>query len=266
MATFQSVSRSFIFFWCVTFTKGFNPEIQMPYKVISGSSTTQISVIGSTLNCNEQRNSLKECATECYNRSLTTGCPGFYTNTTQNGICHLCHPSSSATSFSNDDVLYVLRTKWAVPEVSMDFENYTSNTIYGTGTEGTKVRLTESDHVTGVREMGLRVHGNGYVRLLGSGTECWTNLDNCTSGMTVSLWFRTHRLDTDYIFSSGSGSQQGFTFILFREGHTRFFVNRETPGGSWALTGNHMSVNEWHLLTGTFSGESVATVWNHTLY
>ena len=181
MATFQSVCGSFIFFSFVTFTKGFNPEIHMPYKAISGSSTSEISVIRSTLRCNEQRNSLKECATECFNRSLNTGCPGFKTDTTQNGICHLCHPGSSATSFSSDDVLYVLRTKWAVPEVSMDFENYTSDTIYGTGTQGTIVRLAESDHVTGIREMGLRVHGNGYVRLSGSGNECWTNLDNCTS-------------------------------------------------------------------------------------
>ena len=142
----------------------------------------------------------------------------------------------------------------------MDFENYTSGTIYGTGTEGTIIRLTESDHVAGVRGMGLHVHGNGFVRLSGSGTECWTNLDNCTSGMTVSIWFRTSRWDTDYIFSSGSGSQQGFTFVMFREGHTKFWVKRETPGGFWDLGGNKMSVDTWHLMTGTFDGKSIAQV------
>ena len=233
----------------------------MPYKAISGSSTTEISVIGSTLRCNEQRNSPKECATECYDRSLNTGCPGFYTDTIQNGVCHLCHPSSSATTFGSEDVLYLLRTKWAVPEVSMDFENYTSDTIYGTGTEGTIVRLTESDHVTGVKGKGLYVRGNGYVRLTGSGSECWTNLDNCTSGMTVSFWFKMTVSDTDYVLNSGIGKQQGFAFLLFKYGgYMKFIVTRETPAGSWSLTGNNKSLNKWHLLTGTFDGQSVAQV------
>ena len=137
MAGFQPVLGLFAFFCCITFMSGFKPEIQLPYRAISGSFTTEISVIGSTLRCNEQRNSLKECATECYDRILNTGCPGFYTDTTQNGVCQLCHPSSSATTFGSENVLYLLRTKWAVPEVSMDFENYTSDTIYGKGTQGT---------------------------------------------------------------------------------------------------------------------------------
>ena len=98
MAGFQPVCGSFVFFLCVTFASGFNPEMQMPYKAISGSSTAEISVIGSTLNCNEQRNSLKECAAECYDRSLNTGCPGFYTDTNQNGVCHVCHAATSSES------------------------------------------------------------------------------------------------------------------------------------------------------------------------
>ena len=63
----------------------------MPYKVILGTSTQEINKIGSTLTCNEQRNLVKDCATECLNRSSsTTGCPGFYTNTTQSVMCYLC--------------------------------------------------------------------------------------------------------------------------------------------------------------------------------
>ena len=96
-------------------TQGFNPEIQMPFKAILGSSTTEIDSIGGTLNCNEQRNSLKECATECYSRSSkNTGCPGFYTDITQNGVCHLCHAATSSepkTSFNSDDILYLLHNQ-----------------------------------------------------------------------------------------------------------------------------------------------------------
>ena len=261
MAGFQPVLGLSVFFCCMTFISGFNPEIQLPYRAISGSSTTEINVIGSTLRCNEQRNSLKECATECYDRSLNTGCPGFYTDTTQNGICHLCHPHSSATAFGSEDVLYLLRTKWAVPEVSMDFENYTSDTIYGTGTEGTIINLAESEHVTGVKGKGIYVHGGGYVSLSGSGSECWTNLDNCTSGMTVSFWYKNSRSITRTIVSSRkSGNQQGFAFVLFREGHSRFFVNRKTLVGSWNLVGYGMRLNEWMHLSGSFDGKATAQV------
>ena len=261
MAGFQPVLGLFAFFCCITFISGFNPEIQLPYRAISGSSTTEISVIGSTLRCNEQRNSLKECATECYDRSLNSGCPGFYTDTTQNGVCHLCHPSSSATTFGSEDVLYLLRTKWAVPEVSMDFENYTSDTIYGTGTQGTILNLAKSDHVTGVKGKALYLQGGGTVRLKGSRTECWTNLDNCTSGMTISFWFKTSTRQTRYIIQSRkSGNQQGFAFTLFWEGHSRFYVTRANPAGSWNLVAHNIKVNEWMLLTGTFDGKSTAQV------
>ena len=257
----RSILGLFVFFCFVTFIKGFKPEIQMPYTAIAGSSTAEISVIGSTLRCNEQRSSLKQCATECYDISLKSGCPGFYTDTTQNGVCYLCHVSSSATSFSNDDVLYVLRTKWAVPEVSMDFENYTSNTIYGTGTEGTTVNVQESDHVTGLKGKGIYVHSSRYVTLTGSGNECWTNLDNCTSGMTVSFWFKNPSRNTEHVLRSRkSGSQQGFAFILYREGHSRFLINRKTPAGAWNLVAYGMKLNEWTLLTGTYDGKSIAQV------
>ena len=58
----------------------------MPYKGISGTSTQEINKIGSTLTRNEQRNSLKDCATECVSRSLSTiDCPGFCN--TQNNMC-----------------------------------------------------------------------------------------------------------------------------------------------------------------------------------
>ena len=189
----------------------FNPEIQMPYIAISGSSTAEIDAIGATLNCNEQRNSLKECATQCFNRSSTnTGCAGFYTDTTQNGVCHLCHAATSSeakTSFSSDDVLYLLTTKRLVPEVSMDFENYTSDTIYGAGTEGTIIGLTASDHITGVKGKGLYVHGGGKVRITGSGTECWTNLDHCSSGITASIWIKPMAYSF-YVISTGASGQR----------------------------------------------------------
>ena len=239
-------------------TGGFKPEIQMPFKAISGSSTTEIDSIGETLNCDEQRNSLKECATECYNRSSTnTGCPGFYTDTTQNGVCHLCHAARSSepkTSFNSDDILYLLTTRRVVPEVSMHFDNYTSDTIYGTGTEGTIIDLAESDHVPGVKGKGLYVHGGGKVRITGSGTECWTNLDHCSSGMTASIWFKPTSLVTSVIISTGNGNQDGFSFLARNTGKIEFFIRQDSRRLKSITSIRVVMLNEWSLLTGTYNG------------
>ena len=229
----------------------------MPFKTILGSSTSKMDSIGGTLNCNEQRNSLKECATECYSRSSkNTGCPGFYTYTTQNGVCHLCHPHSSEpkTSFNSDDILYLLTTRRVVPEVFMDFENYTSDTIYGTGTEGTIIGLAESDHVTGVKGKGLYVHGGGKVRITGSGTECWTNLDHCLSGMTASIWFKPTRPIHSVIISTGSEGQRGFTFYLKNTGSIQFFVRHHSMHYRTQTSDNEVMLSRWSMLTGTYDG------------
>ena len=231
--------RLLALFYLTGFTTGFNPQIQMPYKTIPGSSTSEIDSIRETLNCDEQRNSLSECATECYDRSLNTGCPGFYTDTTQNGICHLCHAATSSeakTSFSSEDILYVLRTQWAVPEVSMDFDNYTSDIIYGTGTEGTIIGLAESDHVTGVNGNGLYIHGGGKVRITGSGTGCWTNLDHCSSGMTASIWIKPMTYSC-YVISTGASGQRGFSFYVKTTKKAEFFVHHQ--GARYQTTTTH---------------------------
>ena len=244
----------------LTFTRGFNPEIQMPYKTIPGSSTAEISTVGSTLTCNEQRASVKECATECYNRSSTnTGCPGFYTDITQNGVCHLCHAANSSepkTSFNSDDILYLLTTRRVVPEVSIDFDNYTSDTIYGTGTEGTIIGLAESDHVTGVKGNGLYVHGGGKVRITGSGTECWTNVDHCSSGMTASIWFKstTTNLMDSIIISTGNRNEWGFSFFARSNGKMEFIIRLNNLRPSSFTSHPEVVLNQWNLLTGTYDG------------
>ena len=201
-------------FYLTGFATGFNPEIQMPYKAISGSA--EISVIGSTLTCNEERGSIKECATECYSRRTTlTGCPGFRAGAVQSSICYLCHVSNYSevsgnlfTTFTSDDILYLLAIKRVVPEISMDFENKTGNSFQGVGTVGTG----NMAQITGVSGKGVHFTGTQGMRLTGSGTECWTNLDHCSSGITTSLWYKP--FDTRVVYQAGTGAQfqQGFAF------------------------------------------------------
>ena len=177
----------------------FLPEIQMPYKKISGPSSDIINTIGKTLTCNEQMNSLKDCAIECYNRKFMNGCSGFYVNSTQNEIFYLCHVSNVSeisenlyTTMNNDHKLYLLKTKQIVPDISLDFDNYTGNTIYGDNIIGTASGIVESDHVSGIKGKALYIQrtNRAKVSLPGSGTSCWTNLDECSSGMTVSIWYQ----------------------------------------------------------------------------
>ena len=205
--------------------QSFHPEIQMPYEKISGSSTTEITKIGSTLTCNEQRSSLKDCAIECFIRSLTnTGCPGFFWDTTQNNVFHMCHVSnitevqgSSFTTFESNHIIYLLKSKPVKPEVSMNFDSHSGNTIPGTGTEGTTTNVVEDDFVSGIKGTGLYLHDGGRVALTGSSTECWTHLPNFASGMTVSIWFKPTNLNHGHSFIVGSGGKQTKQFQFLFE-------------------------------------------------
>ena len=118
------------------------------------------------------------------------GCPGFHASAVLNNVCSLCHVSNytttTSTTFTNDDVLYLLTTRRIVPEISMDFENKTGNSFQGVGTVGTG----NMAQITGVSGKGVHFTGTQGMRLTGSGTECWTNLDHCSSGITTSLWYK----------------------------------------------------------------------------
>ena len=156
------------------------------------------------------------------------GCPGFYTDTTQSNNCYICHVSnitevqtSMHKSFGNNDKLYLLKSKPVTPDVSMSFDSHTGNIVDGIGEiyfnlnllkislswkhllkwylsvylvhlgiVGTTANVVDSDYVDGVLNSGLYLHDGGKVALTGSETSCWTKLQHCTSGMTVSLWVK----------------------------------------------------------------------------
>ena len=243
--------------------QSFNPEIQMSYKKISGSSTTEINKIGSTLTCNEQRSSPKDCANECLNKSLTdSGCPGFFLNATQSNVCFLCEVSnitevqgSSFSVFGTNDVVYLLKSKPVKPVVSVNFDSHSGNTIPGTGTEGTTTNVVEDDFVSGIEGTGLYLHDGGKVALTGSSTQCWTNLENCTSGMTVSIWFKPTNLNHAHSFIVGSGGNRLNSFSLYNHGQSKKpqMVAYLPEGRYYAVAESLVILNQWSLITGTFS-------------
>ena len=93
----------------------------------------------------------------------------------------------------------------------MDFENKTGNSFQGVGTVGTG----NMAQITGVSGKGVHFTGTQGMRLTGSGTECWTNLDHCPSGITTSLWYKPFGTHTVYIAATGSQYQEGFSFQYF---------------------------------------------------
>ena len=236
----------------------FQPEIQMPYSALQGSSS-QVIAIGKTLTCTEERSSTKDCAVECYERELNgSGCPGFYRESLNGGNeCYICHPSnltemqsSLYTIFNSSHTVYLLKLKSAVPEISVNFDNYTDTTVFGKGTIGTKSGVMDSDHVEGIKGKALYLYGGGKVSLTGLEREFWTNMDHCTSGVTMSIWFKPAQIKTSYPLSTGGIFQPGLSFLL--EGSGKIALMVTLPEYRYISRSNtQLSINEWYLLTGT---------------
>ena len=247
-----------ILFILFGWTSAFIPEIQMPYCAMPGNSS-EITAIGTTLTCNESRMSIRDCAMECYEKEHSgSGCPGFYSE--GEGGCYICHPSSLVeiqsslhTTFDASHTLYLLKLKSAEPEISVNFDNYTSTHIYGKGTTGTKSGIVDSGHVDGIKDKALYLHGGDKVSLTGLEGECWTNLDHCSSGVAISIWFKTLQIKVSYPLSTGAIYQPGLSFLLYplMSIYRIVFVVvlPEYRYEIWSVT--RFTTNQWYLLTGT---------------
>ena len=243
----------FIFGW----SSAFIPEIQMPYYALPGNSS-QITAIDTTLTCNESRTSTRDCAMECYEREFSgSGCPGFYRESFPGG-CFICHPSSLAeiqsslhTSFDANHILYLLMLKSTVPQISVNFDNYTSTHIYGKGTTGTKSGVVDSDHVDGIKDKALFLHVGDKVSLTGLEGECWTNLDHWSSGVTMSMWFKPLQIKISYPVSTGGIHQAGLSFVLQLTGKIALMVTLQNFRYD-TTSATQLSTNQWFLVTGAY--------------
>ena len=237
----------------------FIPEIQMPYVSVEGNSA-EITALDTTLTCSEERASTRECAMDCYERGLNgSGCPGFYRESLQGESgCYICHPSSLVEiqsslhiTLNTSHTLYLLKLKSAVPEISVNFDNYSNTTIYGRRTTGTKSGAVDCDHVDGIKNKALYLHGGGKVSLTGLEGECWTNLDHCSSGVTMSIWFKPIQIQVSYILSTGAIFQPGLSFLL--EASRKLAFMHTLPEYRYiSRSASQLSINQWYLLTGTF--------------
>ena len=216
-----------------------NAEDQTPYLAVLRSSE-KINAIGNILTCDEERASAPYCGSECYNRSQSgagAGCPGFYKSLNPGDPCYICRVSTNSevqnnsfTTFTSDQVLYLLYTEAVTPEVSVDFDRYSYESgnliVAGINTTGTTRNVDETDFVPGKRNLSLHLH-NTDVTLSGSGTECWTNFDHCSSGLTMSIWVKPTAILTTYIAGTGAIHETGVSFLLKPDGRIRTRVTME---------------------------------------
>ena len=195
---------------------------------------------------------------ECYEREHNgSGCPGFYGEPLQDGgRCYICHPSSLLeiesslqTTFNSSHTLYLLTLRSVVPEISMNFDNYTDITIYGKGTTGTKSGVVDSDHVDGIKDKALYLHDGGRVSLTGLEGECWTNLDHCLSGVTMSVWFKPIQIETSYVVSTGAIFQPGLSFLIHTSTGSGIELWLTLPEYTYKMPSvTQLTTNQWYLL------------------
>ena len=243
----------------VEFSLKAKAEFFMPFKVIAGSSK-QSGKIGNTLTCNEQRSSSQVCATECFDREKNgTGCPGFYMDPIVGDNCHICHvsilseiQSALHTSFSGHHILHLLNGNTLVPDVAMDFEQFSagSNVVNGTNTIGTTTNIRATDHVPSIKGMGFHIHNGGKVYLTGSEQKCWTNLEHCQSGVSISIWMKATSFNHNYLVGTGAIFQRGITLFLSSNKVRTLVTLDNSRYPAQCIT--NLIPDEWYLVSGSY--------------
>ena len=243
------------------------------FKILPGTSS-KLTTLTKALVCGETSPSVQDCAIECFQRDQSgIGCPGFYHNPTQGTECHLCRMSkiqdiqgSLYTTFTVDHMVYLLASDSTVPEVAMTFDNHSGRTIPGKGTTGTTFSVSESDYVAGKKGTALRLQGGSKVQLSGSETECWTNIEHCTAGVTMSIWVKPMHITThNYIVGTGIIFQRGFGFRIKPDGGLMALVTLDN-GRKTALSKSTLVVGNWYQVTCMYkAGDGISIYMNGIL-
>ena len=181
-------------------------------------------------------------------------------------MCKLCHVSSESevqsnafTTFATSSTLYVLQESILTPDISMDFETYENTVINGSGTTGTIINGIASDHTSGKNNKGLYIHG-GRVQLTGSGTECWTNLEHCTSGVTISIWVKPVVIRRCYFVSTGAFYQRGIGMYMDENGIVACVVQWDHVARAAEIT-SQVANTRWHHVLCTYDGNEKFSIY-----
>ena len=167
----------------LNFSFSYDPAVQMPYKEILGSSS-DINIIGNTIQCTDMRENIKTCAEDCFAmENQGNSCVGFLVNST---VCSLCVNLNQAdvntglsARFTTEDRLYLLTTPNIDPNIyiSMDDFDLDAETITGIGVTGTSSGITRGDLISdGKVGQAIYVHNGGRMFLNVGEPECFATL------------------------------------------------------------------------------------------
>ena len=113
----------------------YDPTIIMPYK---STSSSELNIIGNTIQCNETIFSINTCAEECFKmENKKDNCVGFLANKSNCSLCKVLDrdgiKNNLSTIFSDSQVLYLLQVPEIEPNIyiSMDEFNLTTGIIGG---------------------------------------------------------------------------------------------------------------------------------------
>ena len=247
----------------------FNIQTYSPFKVIGGSSA-EINVIHKTLKCDENPElEIQNCARTCLKMEGDgTGCPGFIVDSYQGNKCKLCGISETQdvqnslhTTLTNDHkVVLLLGQQSTNPEVSMSFDDVDDETISGINTIGTTSNVNPSDYLNGKSGKSLYLHDGGKVRLSGSEHACWTNVDLCTQGVTMSLWVKLMKIRTSYLATTGAIKQRGFGFYADYNGIIVALVTLDN-GRYHAKSKSKLTIGIWTHVTCVYKASSGISIY-----
>ena len=228
----------------------YDPTIIMPYKEIPGSSS-DISIIGNTIQCTDARADIKTCAEHCFVKNIQEeNCVGFLKD---GNPCFLCKVVDRAavtanqfTTFTGNQKLYLLQNLNINPDVyiSMDEFDVSSGTITGKGVSGGSVGITADDLIPG--KVGQAIHFGGRIYPAVAQPECFCSFYYCSGKMSLSFWTKSYSTGYQEVITPQSGNP-GLTVTFTSTAGGRF----RTTGmniNSYATTSS-LSSTEWSFVT-----------------
>ena len=192
------------------FCLSYDHTVVMPYKEISSS---ELYIIGNTIQCYETRVNIKICAEECLEKKkMKKNCVGFSANENNCSLCRVLDRDeinkSLSTLISENQVLYLLE----VPEIdsdiyiSMEDFNLSTGSITGKGVSGESNLISVDDLIEGKVGQAIHFHDRGRIYARVDQPGCFCSFYYCNGTMSVSLWARVRpRHQHQHVITPPSG-------------------------------------------------------------
>ena len=225
-------------------SSSYNPTIIMPYKVISSS---ELNIIGNTIQCNDTRFNVKTCAEECFEmENKKENCVGFLKD---GNDCFLCKVfdiegvnSYLFTNISENQVLYILKSPKIKPDVAISMDNFDLNTgiITGYRVSGGSNGITADDLIPGKVGQAIHFHSNRRIKPVTEQPECFCNFYYCNGRLSVSFWAREVSTNSEHAITQ----ENGLKIILNRKAGGSLSTRDVSLGGFGELksTFEHLTI------------------------